>query len=99
MHIGIRIQCIEELRLLYDNSPDDIFNVYRTRLFFKWVPDKTFTSKGEQSLGGILSYNPFKWQYVEHGKISFAFDWEITSITLKSITLSSREQQKFLDKV
>lgn len=64
LHIGIRTQWIEELpRSLYDNFPDDIFKVYRTRLFFKWVPDKAFTSKGDQCLGGILSYNPFKCQY------------------------------------
>jgi len=39
-------------KLIENYSPDDIFNVDETRLFFKCLPDKTFIFKGQSCSGG-----------------------------------------------
>nr|XP_032514790.1 tigger transposable element-derived protein 4-like [Danaus plexippus plexippus] len=43
------------LNLLEGNEPDDIYNADETALFFKLLPDKTFTFKGEKCHGGKQS--------------------------------------------
>lgn len=41
--------------LLHDYSPDDVFNADEAGLFYKCLPDKTFTFKGQPCHGGKLS--------------------------------------------
>lgn len=41
--------------LLHDYSPDDVFNADEAGLFYKCLPDKTFTFKGQSCHGGKLS--------------------------------------------
>lgn len=49
-------QWIEDLPLILRNySADDIFNADEAGLFYKCLPDKTFTLKGESCHGGKLS--------------------------------------------
>ncbi|CAF4944274.1 unnamed protein product [Pieris macdunnoughi] len=43
------------LALLHDYSPDDVFNADEAGLFYKCLPDKTFTFKGQSCHGGKLS--------------------------------------------
>ncbi|XP_046588037.1 tigger transposable element-derived protein 4-like [Neodiprion lecontei] len=41
--------------LLHDYTPDDVFNADEAGLFYKCLPDKTFTFKGQPCHGGKLS--------------------------------------------
>ncbi|XP_046976413.1 tigger transposable element-derived protein 6-like [Vanessa cardui] len=53
---GVCNQWTEDLpNLLEGYEPDDIYNADETALFFKCLPDKTFTFKGEKCHGGKQS--------------------------------------------
>lgn len=53
---GVCNQWIEDLpSLLEGYDPNNIYNADETALFFKCLPDKTFTLKGEQCHGGKQS--------------------------------------------
>lgn len=57
---GVCNQWIEDLpSLLEGYDPNNIYNADETALFFKCLPDKTFTFKGEQYHGGKQSKERF----------------------------------------
>lgn len=57
---GVSNQWIEALpSLLEGYDPNNIYNADETALFFKCLPDKTFTFKGEQCHGGKQSKERF----------------------------------------
>lgn len=56
MDQGVCNHWTEDLpNLLEGYEPDDIYNADETALFFKCLPDKTFTFKGEKCHGGKQS--------------------------------------------
>lgn len=74
------------LKLIENYSPDYVFNVDKTGLFFKCLPEETFMFKGQSCSGGKHCKERVTFllggEYVEHRKIKTTYDWQVEKTTM-----------------